>query len=109
MVVWVYFVRNLKMVGESDDSVYDEVCSKYLRESLLKLLRLGGEVEGRQELESTHEWSGIWGTSKDHHPWVGEVPGRAGVWVAGGYSGMCSLPSLSLIITLLRERRTRNA
>ena len=30
-------------------------------------------------------WAGIWGTTLDRVPIVGEV--RDGVWVAGGYSG----------------------
>jgi gamma-glutamylputrescine oxidase len=33
----------------------------------------------------TDRWSGIWGTTPDLVPLVGEV--RKGVWVAGGYSG----------------------
>ena len=32
-------------------------------------------------------WAGIWGTTPDLEPLVGPVPGRDGVWVAGGYSG----------------------
>jgi gamma-glutamylputrescine oxidase len=32
-------------------------------------------------------WAGIWGTTPDLVPLVGPVPGREGVWVAGGYSG----------------------
>ena len=79
--------KKLKMVGEIDDSVLDEGCTKYLRESLLELLMLGGEIENIKELKATHEWSGIWGTSKDHYPWVGEVPGYKDTWLAGGYSG----------------------
>ena len=35
----------------------------------------------------THRWSGIWGATPDLLPLVGPVPGRSGVWVAGGYSG----------------------
>jgi len=35
--------------------------------------------------EVTDRWSGIWGTTPDLVPLAGEV--RAGVWVAGGYSG----------------------
>jgi gamma-glutamylputrescine oxidase len=35
----------------------------------------------------THRWAGIWGTTPDLQPLVGPVPGREGVWVAGGYSG----------------------
>ena len=33
----------------------------------------------------TDRWAGIWGTTPDRVPLVGEV--RDGVWVAGGYSG----------------------
>jgi gamma-glutamylputrescine oxidase len=35
----------------------------------------------------TNRWAGIWGTTPDLMPLVGPVPGRDGVWVAGGYSG----------------------
>ena len=32
-------------------------------------------------------WAGIWGTTPDAAPLVGPLPGRDGVWIAGGYSG----------------------
>jgi gamma-glutamylputrescine oxidase len=32
-------------------------------------------------------WSGVWGTTSDDRPLVGELPGRPGVWVAAGYCG----------------------
>jgi glycine/D-amino acid oxidase-like deaminating enzyme len=35
----------------------------------------------------THRWAGIWGQTPDLLPLAGLVPGREGVWVAGGYSG----------------------
>jgi glycine/D-amino acid oxidase-like deaminating enzyme len=35
----------------------------------------------------TNRWAGIWGTTPDLMPLVGRVPGREGVWIAGGYSG----------------------
>jgi gamma-glutamylputrescine oxidase len=34
-----------------------------------------------------HRWAGIWGTTPDGSPLVGRLPGRDGVWIAGGYSG----------------------
>jgi glycine/D-amino acid oxidase-like deaminating enzyme len=34
-----------------------------------------------------HRWSGIFGLVPDLMPVVGAVPGRTGLWVAGGYSG----------------------
>ena len=82
-----YAGKELNMIGETDDSVLDAGSTRYLREALLKLLILGGENDGLQELKATHQWSGIWGTSKDHHPWVGAVPERPGIWLCGGYSG----------------------
>lgn len=77
----------LSAIGETDDSVLDEGSAAWLRKALLKLLRLGGETEGLEELEAVSQWSGIWATSRDRHPWVGNVPGRKGIWLAGGYSG----------------------
>jgi glycine/D-amino acid oxidase-like deaminating enzyme len=35
----------------------------------------------------THRWAGLFGTSPDGLPLVGELPGRPGVWAAAGYSG----------------------
>jgi glycine/D-amino acid oxidase-like deaminating enzyme len=35
----------------------------------------------------THRWAGIWGTTEDLLPLVGQVPGNERVWLAAGYSG----------------------
>jgi gamma-glutamylputrescine oxidase len=35
----------------------------------------------------THRWAGIFGLVPDLMPVVGRLPGRDGLWVAGGYSG----------------------
>jgi glycine/D-amino acid oxidase-like deaminating enzyme len=35
----------------------------------------------------THRWSGIMGFSPDRLPLIGPVPGRDGLYIAGGYSG----------------------
>ena len=35
----------------------------------------------------THRWCGIFGSTADLLPLVGELPGRPGTWVAAGYSG----------------------
>jgi len=51
-----------------------------------KLEELVTQLVGRLP-RITHRWAGIWGETADRLPIVGEVPGRAGVWVAGGYSG----------------------
>jgi gamma-glutamylputrescine oxidase len=44
------------------------------------------ELVGRRP-RVTHRWAGIFGTTADRLPFVGELPGRPGVWSACGYSG----------------------
>ncbi|HEX6699362.1 MAG TPA: FAD-dependent oxidoreductase [Gaiellaceae bacterium] len=40
-------------------------------------------------------WSGIFGTTEDQLPLVGQVPGRDGLWVSAGYSGHGNLIGLA--------------
>jgi gamma-glutamylputrescine oxidase len=40
----------------------------------------------------THRWTGTVGYSQDRRPVAGPVPGRPGLWVAGGYSGTGNVP-----------------
>ena len=40
----------------------------------------------------THHWAGVVGYSDDRLPYVGEVPGRPGLYVMGGYSGVGNVP-----------------
>ena len=55
--------------------------------------RIQGALDGFVEAllgrrpEITHRWAGVFGLVPDLLPVVGPVPGRAGLWVAGGYSG----------------------
>jgi gamma-glutamylputrescine oxidase len=44
------------------------------------------------DAEITHRWAGVVGYSEDSLPYVGEVPGRAGLYVSGGYSGVGNVP-----------------
>ncbi len=50
--------------------------------------RFIAERMGLTDVEVTHRWAGIMGFSADLLPVVGEIHGRPGVHVAGGYSGM---------------------
>jgi gamma-glutamylputrescine oxidase len=59
--------------------VWDRV-ERYLREEV------GGDAH------ITHRWTGVVGYSDDSLPYVGEVPGRAGLYVSGGYSGHGNVP-----------------
>lgn len=44
------------------------------------------------DVQTTHRWVGLVGYSEDGLPFVGEVPGRPGLHVAGGYSGAGNVP-----------------
>jgi glycine/D-amino acid oxidase-like deaminating enzyme len=59
--------------------IWDRV-ERYLREDL------------GVEPEITHRWAGVVGYSDDSLPYVGEVPGRDGLYVSGGYSGVGNVP-----------------
>ena len=64
---------------DGNPAVWDRV-QRYLREEL--------ETEARV----THRWVGVVGYSEDSLPFAGEVPGRPGLHVAGGYSGHGNVP-----------------
>jgi gamma-glutamylputrescine oxidase len=59
--------------------IWDRV-RRYLREEL------------GVEAQVTHRWTGVVGYSDDSLPYVGEVPGRPGLYVSGGYSGVGNVP-----------------
>ncbi|KAI0137958.1 FAD dependent oxidoreductase [Hypoxylon sp. NC0597] len=86
-------------IGVWDDSRIDEPVAWYLRGELSSAVDLSlhhhhqhpSPGPKKQDLEPTHEWTGIMGYSRDWHPWVGGVPeslgGGDGLWVCAGYSG----------------------
>ena len=59
--------------------IWDRV-ERYLREDL------------GVDPELTHHWAGVVGYTEDSLPYVGEVPGRDGLYVSGGYSGVGNVP-----------------
>ena len=65
--------------GDGDPRIWDRI-ERYLREDV--------GVEAR----ITHRWTGTVGYSEERRPFVGPVPGRPGLWVAGGYSGTGNVP-----------------
>jgi len=74
-------------IGIWDDSEIDPPVAKYLRKELITMFSLdSGNGEGK-EFKAKYEWSGIMGYSRDGRPWVGEVPGKKGVWVCAGFTG----------------------
>jgi glycine/D-amino acid oxidase-like deaminating enzyme len=74
--------------GRRDASLATETTSEEETTPLLQELldELASELAGGP-VTVTHRWAGIWGETPDRLPLVGPMPGRDGVWVAGGYSG----------------------
>ena len=64
---------------EGDPRIWDRI-ARWLREDV--------GVDAR----ITHRWTGTVGYSQERRPFVGPVPGRPGLWVAGGYSGTGNVP-----------------
>ncbi|MGD0716056.1 MAG: FAD-dependent oxidoreductase [Gaiellaceae bacterium] len=74
--------------GFRDVSILDEltdveVTTPAIQEALERFL---GELIGEPPRIS-HRWAGIFALTQDMLPLVGRVPGRDGLWFAGGYSG----------------------
>ena len=66
--------------SESGSPAIWERVERYLREDL------------GTDAAVSHRWAGVVGYSDDSLPYVGEVPGRAGLYVSGGYSGVGNVP-----------------
>ncbi|HEU0024982.1 MAG TPA: FAD-dependent oxidoreductase [Thermoleophilaceae bacterium] len=74
---------------DAEDSYTDsDVGSPAIWERLEHYLRESVGLDA----EITHRWAGVVGYSKDSLPYVGEVPGRSGLYVSGGYSGVGNVP-----------------
>jgi gamma-glutamylputrescine oxidase len=72
--------RDFSIMSEmTDDEVTTPAIQRALDAFLVELLGSLPRVEYR--------WAGIFGLTQDMLPLVGSVPGRAGTWVAAGYSG----------------------
>jgi glycine/D-amino acid oxidase-like deaminating enzyme len=70
-------------VSLQDEFTADEVTTPVVQEALESFVEA---LFGRR-LRVDYRWAGIFGMVFDFLPVVGRVPGRDGVWVAGGYSG----------------------
>jgi len=70
-------------VSLQDEFTNEEVTTPGVQEALETFV---ADLVGRP-LRVDHRWAGIFGMVFDFVPVVGRVPGRDGLWVAGGYSG----------------------
>jgi gamma-glutamylputrescine oxidase len=80
--------RRLVLGGRRDKSLETEFTNEEtLTEPIqAELESFAAELAGG-EPHIEHRWPGIFGSTEDHLPLVGPVPGRDGVWVSAGYSG----------------------
>ena len=80
--------RRVLLGGFRDVSILDELTDVEEMTAPVQgsLERFLGELIGGQPRIS-HRWAGIFGLTQDMLPLVGRVPGRDGLWIAGGYSG----------------------
>jgi gamma-glutamylputrescine oxidase len=69
--------------GGDDEWTDDESVTDAVQSQIETLAR---ELLGRAP-RVTHRWAGIWGTTEDLLPLVGQLPRAPRVWVAAGYSG----------------------
>lgn len=67
-----------------DDSALIPGADEYFREGYMQRLFHGWEESGATV---TDIWTGVMGYSADLMPWVGEVPGRQGIFVVAGFTG----------------------
>ncbi|RYO74114.1 hypothetical protein DL764_010970 [Monosporascus ibericus] len=127
-------------VGVWDDASTDEPVAWYLRGELGGLMDLShrpspsapststaaaGESKKKQDLEPTHEWTGIMGYSRDGRPGVGVVPpalgggggsdGR-GLAVCAGFTGhgmpnaaLCAKAVVSLMMMTTSDKKGEDA
>jgi glycine/D-amino acid oxidase-like deaminating enzyme len=80
--------RRLVVGGRRDTALELETTSEEATTDVIQreLDAFAAELAG-QRVRVTHRWAGIWGTTADALPLVGQVPDRPDVWVALGYSG----------------------
>ena len=86
---WQQLPDGRLVIGGSRDASFDTESTHVEATTDLVQARIDALVErlAGYRPQVTHRWAGIWGTTPDLQPLVGPVPGREGVWVAGGYSG----------------------
>lgn len=78
--------EGLSEYGTTDDTSINEYISTYLRTTTPRYFGSSwGEDHPDGRIRS--EWTGIMGYSPDGFPFVGEMPGEKGLWVAAGFQG----------------------
>lgn len=79
--------------GTVNDSQLNAEVSEYLKGTLSGYFgsaNLSGDTVEQDEsngYEFVQEWTGIMGATADGLPFVGEVPGKRGIWISAGFNG----------------------
>ncbi|KAF1935270.1 FAD dependent oxidoreductase-like protein [Clathrospora elynae] len=99
--------------GTIDDSSLNLNISAYLRESLIGYFGANNWGEKSAE-EASHrvlqEWTGIMGATADGRPFVGEVPGKKGMWISAGFNGhgmVLCLKSAEALVKMMEAGATK--
>ncbi|KAH9882218.1 hypothetical protein J1614_001390 [Plenodomus biglobosus] len=91
--------------GTVDDTALNPRLSSYLRASLPGFFgahNWGEKSEAEENARVVHEWTGIMGATLDGRPFVGEVPGKKGMWVSAGFNGHGMVLCLKVAEALVR-------
>lgn len=73
--------------GTSDGSALNPIISNYLHGATPRYFGRQNWGEDHPDGRIRKEWTGIMGFSSDGFPFVGEMPGRPGLWVSAGFQG----------------------
>jgi glycine/D-amino acid oxidase-like deaminating enzyme len=76
--------QGLSEYGETNDCDLNPTNSIYLRGTLPRFF---GDNWGPDDPVVEKEWTGVMGVTVDELPFVGEVPGRKGLWISAGFNG----------------------
>jgi glycine/D-amino acid oxidase-like deaminating enzyme len=100
--------EGLSEYGNTDDTVLNTQNSVYLKDTLVRYFGSNwGSDDPSFRVKS--EWTGIMGITGDGLPYVGEVPGRGGLWVSAGFNGhgmvMCLKSAEALVHMMFCDKR----
>jgi glycine/D-amino acid oxidase-like deaminating enzyme len=85
--------------GTVDDASLNAVISTYLQNTVTGYLDV-------KDCDFVQEWSGIMGATSDGRPFVGEVPGKNGVWMAAGFNGhgmVLCLKAAEALVSMMQD------
>ncbi|KAL7778699.1 hypothetical protein CFE70_008200 [Pyrenophora teres f. teres 0-1] len=102
--------NGLSEYGTVDDSRLNPQNTAYLCETCTGYF--GAENWGEQTPEEAEqrvvqEWTGIMGATSDERPFVGQVPGKRGLWISAGFNGhgmVLCLKSAEALVKMMGEK-----